>query len=85
MQRWGVRAARWYGRVLFACLYLLLIGTAAMLWFYHEEFNGVGIGRRIILGLVMGIMIVTGASVLTRMWLRYSANIDRYEKHLMER
>ena len=77
VQKYGVRGARWHGRICFAALYAMLTAITAALWIFSPEFEGTW--RRAILGILIAILVVIAASVLTRMRLEFFAGVEQLE------
>ena len=77
VKRYGVRGAKFYARIWFSFLYLMLIAVTAGFWLVGPEFaEG---WRRILAGCFIGTLVVFAASVLTRMHLKFLAEIERLE------
>jgi hypothetical protein len=72
-----VRGARLFAQIWFSLLYTFLTAIAAGTWIISPEFAGGW--RRILVSCFAGALIVTAASLLTRMRLDYVAAIERLE------
>ena len=79
VQKFGARGARWYGRVLFASLYVILISLTARLLIYSPEFTSTGTWRRVFYGSLVAVVIVIAASVLTQRRIEFFAGIEQLE------
>jgi len=77
VKRFGVRGAKLYGKVWFSILYLMLVAVTAGFWLVGPEFAAGW--RRILVGCFVGALIVFAASLLTRMRLRFLAEIAELE------
>jgi len=77
VRKYGVRGAKLFAHVWFPFMYLLLIAPAAALWAVAPEVPTEG--KRIFLGCLVTVLIVVGASVLSRMRLGYLAAIEQLE------
>jgi len=77
VRRYGVRGARLFARIWFPVLYTFLIALAAGVSMASPEFAAGW--RRVLISCVAGALIVTAASLLTRMRLDYMAAIGRLE------
>lgn len=72
-----MRGAKLFARIWFSLLYSLLTALAAGIWIAGPEF---AMGwRRLIISTLAGALIVTAASLLTRMRLEYMAAIERLQ------
>ena len=79
VQKFGARGARWYGRILFASLYAILIRFTSRLWIYSPEFTSTEMWRRVVFGLFVAVLVVIAASVLTQMRIKFFAGIEQLE------
>ena len=77
VRRYGLRGALLFARIWFSLLYTFLTALAAGVWLASPEF--VSGWRRILVSCFAGALIVTAASLLTRMRLGYMAAIGRLE------
>ena len=77
VKRFGVRGAKLYGKAWFSILYLMLVAVTAGFWFVGPEF-ATG-WRRIVVGCFVGALVVFAASLLTRMRLKFLAEIAELE------
>src|ERR1017187_4590313 len=78
VRKYGVRGARIFARLWFPFMYVLLTAVAAASWFLAPEMATSG-GDRIFFGCIVGGLTVLAASVLTRMYLRFLAEIKELE------
>jgi len=78
VKKFGVRGAKLYARIWFSVLYLTLVAVTAGFWFVGPEF--VAGWPRIVVGSFVGALIVFAASLLTRMYLRFLAEMNQLEK-----
>ena len=77
VKRFGIHGAKFYGKIWFSVLYLMLVAVTAGFWFVGAEF---GMGwRRVFVGCFIGALVVFAASLLTRMHLKFLAEIDQLE------
>jgi prepilin signal peptidase PulO-like enzyme (type II secretory pathway) len=73
----GIRGAKLYVKILFSILYLMLIALTAGLWIVGPVFpNG---WCRIVLACFIGGLIVFAVSLLTRMRMKFLAEIEQLE------
>jgi hypothetical protein len=77
IKKYGVRGAKLFVRIWFAVLYLMLIAVAAGFWIVGPEFAAGW--RRIFVGCFVGTLVVFAASLLTRMRLKFLAEIEQLE------
>jgi len=77
VKRYGVRGARLWAKIWFSVLYLILVAITAGLWIMSPEF-GEGLNR-IFVGCIVGALVVFAASLLTRMRLKFLAEIAQLE------
>ena len=77
VKRFGIRGAKLYAKIWFSILYLMLIAITAGLWIMSPEFAGGW--NRIFIGCIVGALVVFAASLLTRMRLKFMAEIERLE------
>jgi hypothetical protein len=78
VRRFGARGARWYGRVVFAWLYAMLIFFTARLWIHSQDFASAGTVRGVLFGSIVAVLVVVAASMLTKMRIEYFASIERF-------
>ncbi len=77
VKRFGVRRAKLMAKIWFSIMYLALVAITAGFWMVGPEFpEG---WRRIFVGCFVGAVVVFAASLLTRMRLKFVAEIDRLE------
>jgi hypothetical protein len=80
VKRFGIRGAKLYAKIWFSIVYLMLVAIAAGFWIVGPEFpEG---WRRSVLGLFVGALIVLAASLLTRMRLKFLAEIEQLESQI---
>ena len=79
VKRYGVRGAKLYAKIWFSILYLMLVAVTAGFWIVGPELAAGW--RRIIVGCFAGALIVFAASLLTRMRLKFFAEIEQLESH----
>ena len=77
VKRFGVRGAKLYAKIWFSVLYLMLIAITAGFWIVEPEFAAGW--RRILVGCFVGALVVFAASLLTRMRLKFLAEIEQLE------
>lgn len=77
VQKYGARGARRFAKIWFPTLYVMLTASTAGLWVFGPEFTGGW--QRPVLGFLMATLVVTAASVLTRMRLEFLAGIEQLE------
>lgn len=77
LKRYGVRGARIYGGIWFSAMYLALIAIVAGWWMVGPEIPGGW--HRMMAGGIVGTLAVLAISLLTRMRLKYVAEIDQFE------
>ncbi|MGH7951003.1 MAG: hypothetical protein ACREFE_03660 [Limisphaerales bacterium] len=77
VKRFGVRGARLFARIWFPILYFVLAAITAGLWIVSPAFAGGW--RRITTDCVIGALVVTAASLLTHMCLKFLAEIAELE------
>ena len=77
VRKYGAHGARRFARIWFPALYAMLTASAAGLWIFGSEFT-VG-WQRTVLGFLIATLVVTAASVLTRMRLEFRAGIEQLE------
>jgi len=77
MKRYGPRGARVFGRIWFSMMYLTLIAIVAGWWMVGPEIPGGW--RRTVIACFVGTLAVLAAALLTRMQLKYRAEIDQFE------
>ena len=76
-KRYGVRGLKLFAKIWFPILYLILIVLAAGFWIASPEFpDG---WRRVLVGCFVGALIVFASSLLTRMRLKFLAEIKQLE------
>ena len=80
VKRFGVRGAKLYAKIWFSILYLMLVAVAAGFWIVGPEFSAGW--RRIVVGCFVGALIVFAASLLTRMRLKFLAEIEQLESQV---
>ena len=77
VKRFGVRGAKLFARIWFSIMYLALVAiTAGFLIVWPEVIEG---WRRIFVGCFVGALVVFAASLLTRMRLKFLAEIEQLE------
>lgn len=76
-KRFGVRGARFFVKIWFSIMYLILVAATATFWFVGAE-PGTG-WRRIFVGCLIGALIVLTSSLLTQVLLRFLAGIEQLE------
>ena len=77
VRKYGVRGAKLFARLWFPFLYVCLVAVTAGLVVFASEFT---MGwPRIFIGFLAGGLIVTAASLLTRMRLEFLAATERLE------
>jgi hypothetical protein len=75
VRRFGIRGAKLYAKIWFSSLYLMLITVTAGLWFVGPEFaEG---WWRVAVGCFVGTLVVFAASLVTRMRLKFLAEIEQ--------
>jgi hypothetical protein len=80
VKKFGIRGARLYAKIWFSILYLMLVAVTAGFWILAPD---LGVGwRRIVVGCFVGALIVFAASVLTRMRLKFLAEIEQLESQV---
>ena len=77
VKRFGVRGAKLFSKIWFSIMYLALVAITAGLWIMSPEFAGGW--NRIFIGCIVGALVVFAASLLTRMRLKYLAEIEQLE------
>jgi hypothetical protein len=77
VRRYGTHGARWFARIWFPLLYVLLAALTAALWIYSPEFTVTW--QRIFIGSMAGLLVVAAASRLSRMRLEYLASLELLE------
>jgi len=77
VRKYGARGARRFARIWFPALYAMLTASTAGLWAFAPEFNGGW--QRPVLGFFIATLVVTAASVLTRMRCEFLAGIDQLD------
>ena len=77
VRKYGARSARRFAKIWFPALYAMLTAFTSGLWCISPEFTGGW--QRPILGFLIATLIVTAASVLTRMRLEFLAGIEQLE------
>lgn len=77
VKRFGVRGAKLYGTICFAVMYLMLVAVTAGFCFIGPEFASGW--RRVVVGCFVGVLVVFAASLLTRMRLKFLAEITELE------
>jgi hypothetical protein len=77
IKRYGGCGAKLFARIWFAVLYLMLIAVAAGSWTIGPEFAAGW--RRIFVGCFVGTFLVFATSLLTRMHLKFLAEIEQLE------
>jgi hypothetical protein len=80
VRKYGARDARRFAKVWFLALYAMLTASTAGLWAFGPEFTGGW--QRPVLGFLIATLVVTAASVLTRMRLEFLAGIEQLEAKL---
>jgi uncharacterized BrkB/YihY/UPF0761 family membrane protein len=78
VKKFGVRGAKLYFKIWFSVLYLMLVAVTAGFWFVGPEFAAGW--RRIVIGSFVGALVVFAASLLTKMRLRFLAEMNQLEK-----
>jgi hypothetical protein len=77
VKQFGVRRAKLLAKIWFSIMYLALVAITAGFWIVGPEFpEG---WRRIFVGCFVGTLVVFAASLLTRMRLKFMAEIERLE------
>jgi hypothetical protein len=76
-KRYGVRGLKLFAKIWFPVLYLMLIAVTAGFLIVGQEFAGGW--RRIFLSCFVGTLIVFASSLLTRMRLKFLAEIEQLE------
>jgi hypothetical protein len=82
VKRLGIRGAKLYAKIWFSIGYLMLVAITAGFWVVGPEFTAGW--RRIVVGLFAGALIVLAASLLTRMRLKFLAEIAQLESQNKE-
>jgi hypothetical protein len=77
VRRYGVRGAKLFAKIWFSLLYVFLTALATGAWIASPEW-AVG-WRRVFISSLAAALIVTAASLLTRMRLNYVAAIEDLE------
>jgi len=77
MKRYGARGARIFGRIWFSTMYLALMAIVAGWWMLGPEMAAGW--RRAVAACFVGALAVLATSLLTRMHLKYRAEIDQCE------
>ena len=77
VRKYGARGARRFARVWFPAMYAMLTSSTAGLWIFGSEFTGGW--QRTLLGFIIATLVVTAASVLTRMRCEFLAGIDQLD------
>ena len=77
VKRFGVRGAKLFAKIWFSIMYLALVAITAGFWIVWPEF--VEGWSRIFMGCFVGALVVFAASLLTRMRLKYLAEIAELE------
>ena len=77
VRNYGALGARRFARIWFPALYAMLTASAAGLWIFGSEFTVSW--QRTVLGFLIATLVVTAASVLTRMRLEFLAGIEQLE------
>ncbi len=80
VKRFGIRGAKLYAKIWFSILYLMLVAVTAGFWIVGPEFAAGW--RRIVVGCFVGALIVFAASLLTRMRLKFLAEIEQLESQV---
>jgi hypothetical protein len=80
VKRLGIRGAKRYAKIWFSILYLMLVAVTAGFWIVGPEFAAGW--RRIVVGCFVGALIVFAASLLTRMRLKFLAEIEQLESQV---
>lgn len=83
VRRYGLRGASLFARLWFPLLYLALVGLGATQWFVGQDV--VKGWRRVFIGCLSAALVVTAASILTRMRLQYLAGIEMLKHRLGQR
>ncbi len=73
VQRYGVRGARFFVRIWFPFMYVLLICISAGLWINYSSSPSTD------LQILIVTLLVVAAYLLTRMWIKYVTAIERLE------
>jgi hypothetical protein len=79
VKKFGVRGAKLYMKIWFSFFYLMLVAVTAGFMFVGPEFAAGW--RRIVVGSFVAILVIFAASLLTRMHLRFLAEINQLEKN----
>jgi hypothetical protein len=79
VRKYGAHGARRFARIWFPALYAMLTASAAGLWIFGSEFTVSWQWQRTVLGFLIAALVVTAASVLTRMRLEFLAGIEQLE------
>lgn len=77
IKRFGVRGAKFFAKIWLSMMYLALVAVSAGFWVAGPEFAAGW--RRIFVGCFVGALVVVGASLLTRMRLKFLAEIAKLE------
>ena len=80
VKRFGIRGAKVYAKIWFSILYLMLVAVTAGFWIVGPEFAPGW--RRIVVCCFVGALIVFAASLLTRMRLKFLAEIEQMESQV---
>jgi hypothetical protein len=80
VKRFGIRGAKLYAKIWFSILYLMLVAVTAGFWIIGPDFAAGW--RRIVVGCFVGALIVFAASILTRMRLKFLAEIEQLESQV---
>jgi hypothetical protein len=80
VKRFGIRGAKLYAKIWFSVLYLMLVAVTAGFWVVGPEI-ATGWGR-IVVGCFIGALIVFATSLLTRMRLKFLAEIEQLESQI---
>ena len=77
VRKYGAHGARRFAKTWFSATYAMLTAAAAGLWILGPEFTGGW--KRPVFGFIIATLVVTAASVLTRMRLEFFAGIEQLE------
>jgi len=77
VKTFGARGARRFAAIWFPALYAMLTVSTAGVWIIRPDFADRW--PTTILGLLIAVLVVTAASLLTRMRLEFFAGIERLE------
>jgi hypothetical protein len=77
VKKFGACGARRFAWIWFAAMYAMLTASTAGFWIFSPEFTDTL--PRVILGSLIAVLVVSAASLLTRMHLEFFAGIQRLE------